>query len=341
MVIRRGNTSYVVEVKAAPEGRSDRLIPLWSQACLQVAQLGAGEHRPIAVVAAPRIPARTAKQILGFATTYSPDVAVGVIDFAGLRRFRGPELDGLDSDAPVTHSIDRSLRGQPTDLFTDLNQWLLKVLLAPELPEHLLSAPREKYQNASQLAKAAKVSAMTAYRLVQQLEEEGYLHESDPNLKLVRRDDLFRRWQASAARRVREAPMRFVLRGKPEIELKRMLKRGRGCLGLFAAAEALNLGFVDGVPPHVYVKRLGSASVGAWKNLIPVNAGEAPDVILREAAAPKSVFRGVVKVNAVPVSDILQIWIDVHAHPARGKEQADMIRQRVLKTLFKREAANG
>lgn len=69
---------------------------------------------------------------------------------------------------------------------------MLKVLLAPELPEHLLSAPRERYANASQLAKAADVSVRSAFRFVQGLQEQGYLHEAPSALALVRREDSVR-----------------------------------------------------------------------------------------------------------------------------------------------------
>lgn len=164
---------------------------------------------------------------------------------------------------------------------------MLKVLLAPELPDNLLSAPRGRYRNASQLARAAKVSVMSAFRLVQQLQRDGYLHESESYLNLVCREDLLKRWQAASAKRVRELPMRFVLRGDPQVELKRMFRSGRACLGLFAAAEALQFGFVRGVPLYVYVQRLGPASIAAWKNVVPAEAVEQPDVILRRAPAPQ------------------------------------------------------
>ena len=73
--------------------------------------------------------------------------------------------------APLPHSPALASRPQPepVHLFTDLNQWMLKVLLAPELPSPLLSAPRGGYQNASELARAAGVSVMTAYRLVERV----------------------------------------------------------------------------------------------------------------------------------------------------------------------------
>src|SRR4051794_8642633 len=66
LIVQRPGASYAVEVKAAAEGRGDRLIPLWSQAYLQ-ARRAAGDHdAPLAVVAAPRIAPRAAAQVLRF-----------------------------------------------------------------------------------------------------------------------------------------------------------------------------------------------------------------------------------------------------------------------------------
>jgi hypothetical protein len=46
------------------------------------------------------------------------------------------------------------------------------------------------------------------------------------------------------------------------------------------------------------------------------------------------VFRASVVRDGVPVADILQVWLDVGAHPARGEEQAEEIRHRVLAPIF-------
>ena len=334
LLVRRPGASYVVELKVGVEGRSDRLIPLWSQACLQAARI-AGERASLAVVAAPQIAPRVARHILKFAEQYAPEAAAGVIDFAGLRLFRGPHLEPLNAEGSPRPSPESHAPTAQPHLFSDLNQWMLKVLLAPELPDELLSAPRGRYGNASQLARAAHVSVMSAFRFLQQLQRDGYLHESGTQLDLVRRDDLFRRWQASALRRVNEAPMRFLLRGSDSrAALQRMLDGGRACLALFAAADALGFSFVRGVPPYVYVRRLGPASLSAWKNLVPVVPGEQPDVIVRQAPSRESVFRGVVRPRGVASCDVLQVWLDVSAHHSRGEEQADLIRKRVLNPLI-------
>jgi hypothetical protein len=334
MIVRRPDgVVYAIEVKAAIEGRADRLLPLFSQAVLQSIHGAGANAAPLAVVAAPKISQGAAKQILEFAAHYAPDAAAGVIDFEGLRLFRGPHLEGLNAEALRKSSIVKSPRVSG-HLFSDLNQWMLKVLLAPEVREELLSAPRGQYRNASQLARAGNVSVMSAFRFVQQLKDEGFLSESGPYLNLVRRDELFRRWQASAVRSIKEVPMRFLLKGDTRSQLRKMLDSGRACLALFAAAEALKLGFVEGVPPYVYVERIQPSNLATWKNLRLCEPGERPDLVLRQAPSPQSVFRGLVRPNGMAASDVLQVWLDVSSHPSRGREQAELIRKRVLNKII-------
>ena len=333
MLVRHGEAAYVVELKAVAEGRSDRLIPLWSQAHLQALRAGGDNYPSLAVVAAPRIASRVAEHILKFAQEYAPNGAAGVIDFEGLRLFRGPYLEGFDQVKPAPPFLASVQRRDQVNLFSDLNQWMLKVLLAPELPAKILSAPRGNYRNASQLAKAASVSVMSAFRFVQALQQEGYLHESDPHINLVRREDLLGRWQAASAQSIKEIPVRFLLRRDPRVELRKMLSSGRVCLGLFAAADAHGHGFVHGVPPHVYVRRLRQENLAAWRNLVPAD-GEAPDIVLREAPAQQSIFRGLVQIDDLPVCDLLQVWLDVSAHPSRGQEQSEMIGRQILHLIF-------
>jgi hypothetical protein len=153
-------------------------------------------------------------------------------------------------------------------------------------------------------------------------------------LSLVRREDLLDRWQALSARSVTEVPMRFVLPGDRLAQVRGMLGSGRASLALFAAADALQLGFVHGVPPYVYVQRIQPANLAAWKNLRACEPAEPPDVIVRQAPAPQSVFRGLVRPGGVAACDVLQIWVDVAAHPSRGREQADLIRKRVLRGVI-------
>jgi hypothetical protein len=83
---------------------------------------------------------------------------------------------------------------------------------------------------------------------------------------------------------------------------------------------------------------VGPSDLAAWKSLRPCEVGEQPDVLLRQAPAPNSIFRGMVRADGAPTSDVLQVWLDVSSHPARGPEQADLIRERVLDPIINRGA---
>jgi hypothetical protein len=105
------------------------------------------------------------------------------------------------------------------------------------------------------------------------------------------------------------------------------------CLGLFAAADALGLGFVHGVAPFVYLERFEPAALDRI-GLSLEAPGDSPDVYVRVPAARESVFRGAVRRDDVLVSDAVQVWLDAAAYPARGAEQADLIYRRVLRPLL-------
>ncbi len=359
LLAQRGGHSYVVEVKSAPDGRRDRLLPLLAQAILQARAFAARSPEPVAllaIVGAERVSEALVGDLDRFVQQYAPDVAVGLVDMEGFQWFRGPGLD------PSMHAprgrAERRLRvrakeGAGAHLFSDLNQWMLKVLLAPKIAPDLLQAPRGEYRNASQLAAAANVSVMSAFRFVRQLRREGFLDESNAILRLVRLDDLFRRWQAESLRPASDVPLRWVLRGDPDRQLhdalraqvsesvapapksRRVVPPPRLCLGLFAAADALGLGFVHGVAPFVYLERL-EPGVLHRLGLSLEAPGDAPDVYVRVPAARESVFRAAVRRDGVPAADAVQVWLDAGAYPSRGAEQADLIYPRVLRPLHEK-----
>ncbi len=340
---------FVVELKRASEGRKDRVIPLLSQAALEAvhySRVMPGHPVPLAIVGANRIPNSIAEEAKQFMRERAPEVAVGVVDLEGLRLFAGHGLEWLSSSRrPQSELRAPNVRARAPQLFSDLNQWMLKVLLAPRIPEVYLSAPRGRYQGASQLAEAAGVSVMSAFRFVEEFSKEGFLEPGGGGLRLVRLRELLNRWVAASQRRILEIPMRWVLdRGKRALwnAVRSYQSEGaiasadqfssprpRLCLGLFEAAEALGIGFVHGVKPHLYLERLNAAVL---KELgLSGNAEEEEaDLYVRIPGNRESAFRGVVRKDGVPVSDILQVWLDVSQHPSRGKEQADLIWRRIL-----------
>lgn len=362
LIADSGEKKYVIKVKKSSEGRRDRLIPLLSQAILQAQafrKLLPEFAVPVGIVAADRIPDSVAEQLKAFAARYAPEVAVGILDLEGLREFQGFGLERFNAHRAVPSALSLLPKnGPPVHLFSDLNQWMLKVLLAPSIPESLLCAPREHYRSAAQLARAAGVSVMSASRLVRQLRNEGFLDTRKQHLRLVRIEELLERWRGASQGAVREIPARWIIRGsddqfrsavtsygsglKPKDSLSKHSRKSslrsslpRICVGLFAAAEALGMGFVRGVAPHLYLERLDYAALKRLGLSVEV-PGRTPNVQLRVPENEESVFRPVVWNAGVPVSDVIQIWLDVASHPARGKEQAEQIWRKVLGPALRR-----
>ena len=270
-----------------------------------------------------------------FAEKYAPQVAVGIVSEQGFRQFRGLGLEDLNTGPEIMPRLQhRTPFQKTTNLFSDLNQWLLKVLLAPELPDGLLNAPRASYASGSEFATAARVSKMSASRFLQQLQNEGHLDVASGYFTLVRRDELFRRWSATSMRPAPELPVRFLIRSSSDT-VHALVAGGHGdlCLGSFAAAEAMNLGHVSGVPPSVCVRKLPSLGTGEWR-MLSDSRTEVPDMVLRQALTPESLFRGAVQCNGVLVSDVIQVWLDVANHPSRGAEQAELLYRKILAPML-------
>jgi len=358
-VVDAGDKTYIVELKRSSEGRGDRLIPLLAQTILQVraiARRAPGDAVPVAVVAAERVSLSVAEQVKRFGAQFAFDVGVGVIDSHGLRAFAGHGLEALDAEPTRLVRSERLAAKRLPDLFSDLNSWLLKVLLGQSLPESVISVPRARFRNATQLAAAAQVSVMSASRFLRQLENEGFLDERAELLAVARAEDLLARWVAANRQAVRDIPACWIIR-KEEKQLFAAIKsyasepssvprsdakprhganprvHPRCAIGLFAAADALGLGFVHGVPPYIYLER-ANPDILRHLGLSIEEADRRADVFIRIPAHPESVFRAAVLRDGLPVTDALQVWLDSITHPTRGRAQADEIRRRALGPLF-------
>src|SRR5215469_14827174 len=141
---RQGKNIYVFQFKVLSESRKDRAIPLISQAILEAQRAAAqilGHAIPVAVLASDHISDSLSEHVKDFALRHAPDVGVGIIDNRGLRRFAGHGLEALNRQR------SRVIEDPPKpvssgNLFSDLNQWMLKILLSRTIPESLLAAPR-------------------------------------------------------------------------------------------------------------------------------------------------------------------------------------------------------
>jgi hypothetical protein len=353
LVVAHGPKRYALEVKIARESRKAEVQGALADAILRSKSAArAVGAKPLAVVGAPHISDAMAAALRDYVREYADGCAHGLVDLRGRLELHGPGLSevGLNTDAFVSASFSKRNGPSRVDLFSDLGQWLLKVLLARRLSEKLLNGPRIQARNAKHLAEVANVSVPHAARQVAQLRSDGFLDES-AGLRLVRIRDLLEEWRAANRRPPLDVPARWLfppkdsrkqlresLRSWTESRLERVLlpqppvwRQGarRVSLAMFAACDALGLGFVSGAPLHVYAEDISPRALEEL-GLAAANSGERVDVFLRQPKYPEAVFRGAVWQEGVTSSDVLQCWLDVADHPVRGEEQARQIWKRVF-----------
>ncbi|AXF24600.1 RpiR family transcriptional regulator [Burkholderia pyrrocinia] len=322
-------TSYLAVLKAFNEGRADRVTAFFAQALLEARTHAERQGmRPAILIWVGSVSPSLINRLVEFHTAYGNREPFAVLSPDGTRYVQFPGLDIFERPNQQTRPYGSSPGTQPRLTFSDLTQWMLKLLLAIDIKgEGLIGAERKHYTTATDLARAAGTSVMTATRLIHALKREGLI-ETKPFLKIVQRGKLAKRWKSEYQRPPLALPMKFLLPGAPDTQLHKLLKKERGVLGLFAAADALGFGHVKGVPPTIWVHNLMEAE--NWRSLRRAKEGERPDLVLQQTGFPQSLDRGAVYRDGLRVTDIIQTWLDVSAHPARGAEQAAELEHGVL-----------
>jgi hypothetical protein len=327
-------------------GAWDRSVTAFLAKAILQAQAGASaEVEPIAALRVKRASPLTHGRLARFVDEVAPTQAWILLDVEG-RVFphvaSAPELDDA-ATKQVLHSTRAPAPTRPRSLFTDLNQWMLKVLLAPRLSEKLLTAPRGRpARNASTLAALANVSLPATTRFLHALDGEGQLDTRFGDLRVARPLELLTQWRDRMGHPERRELAATSVRGP--FDLDRLAgvsvenatahgKRPSFVLGLHSACAALELGHVTGAVPVVWTPSLDAARLEA-QGLVAVSGEQRADVILRVPRFPESVFRGVVSPRRSPVTDIIQCWLDSSHYRVRGQEQADFLWRHVLKPTF-------
>ncbi len=333
-------------------GTDRHVTGLLSEALLEAAIVGRRTNAlPVAVVILKRISPLNRERVERFMNRVAANQAWVLADIEG--RFL-PHIPGDNTLKPVNLGSTPQQHPKLTrhNLFTDLNQWLSKVLIAAQLPPGLVNAPRQSIRNASILAEVAGVSVPGAARFVRALKAEGALDTTHGEIRISNPEHYLQEWKDSLAS-ARLHPYRqdvsaqFV-QGPATRELTRSILKQEAMRtpqksdrphfwmlgGLFTACDALGLGFVEGAPATLIVSSLDSESLQARGIVLEEKAGKG-SLLLRVPTYPESVRRGSVFSSGIRVTDVLQCWLDASLHKLRGEEQASFIWGRALGPAFK------
>ena len=320
----------VIEVKCMGAVRIDDLEGRLAVGVLQLQKRSTPNAAPMVCVVVNRLGRRALQAAKRFMARHAPELAWGLVDRAGGVHLEIPSFDLVFDKAPAA----RVRSGKRTNIhqFSDLNRWLLKVLLlGPDRSAHF-GGPRllSKVRTPTELHRVASVSVEKAHRFVRTFEEAGFVRQTRRGLQVVDREVLLERWLGDE--RVRPTPhvaMKSVFEPLSPKEIGEQLS-GRGyALGGYYASAALSM--LHSRRSALYLH--GRGSLVALRNeldLIECDWQEAQLVLVGPRNA-ESVTRAAAPHDGVIVVDEIQAALDVVNDPARGHEQASFVVERLLR----------
>ena len=285
---------------------------------------------PLVLAIVPRVGAKTKRAVEQFMSENAPDCGWGLIDRTGATRIVVPPL-GIDAEEHGIVNQPRWKKRSSTQLFSDLNRWMLKVLLLADAPPDLWNGPRADIASATELHRVAKVSVAKAHQFCDAIERLGFLVRGPKGLTLVRKKTLVETWfHNERARRTDPIAVRSIF-GRPP-DLQEMFCRqeipGDYAICGFEACRLLGVLHTPVVRAEVYV--IGELEAAFDALDLEVCDERDAHFFLRRAHFGQSVLRGRVVRQNLPVVDVLQAALDVCDQAARGAEEAEYIVNHVL-----------
>jgi len=315
-----------VNIKEARDTRPDTVEGALARAILQLQRLDIEGATLVVALTVPRIGSKTVERVRAFMAAHGPAMGWAVVAPDRSFAIEIPSV-AVSKRSIESHATTRTLPVSGSSaLFTDLNCWLLKVLLLKDVGPELWGGPRGPLQTPMELMKAGAVSRITAYRFVRTFTEADYLRVTPTGMQIVRREALVRAWRGAAESAVVHAmPVRWMLGRPPRVEDVFDMGTMRYAITGFEACRRLGMLHANSKRTEVYVPHVERAM--RRLDLAPTSTGEADFHLL---TSTQSVDRGARLVDGAMVVDVLQAAIDVDRNAARGREQSDYIFHDVL-----------
>jgi hypothetical protein len=330
---RLGRKKLLVEVKELTQLRVQALVGQLAAGAVQADHRAAAKGPlPVVGVVAPTAGAKSLAVAERFMGRYLPKTGWAVLSRSGRRRVCIPTLDvdaeqrgALPSPAPAPKPNRR--------MFSDLNQWLLKLLLLPGLKKPLWTGPQGPYCTAADLQQTSRVSLDKVYKFLRLMEGADFLRHTNSGLKLVRVPDLIELWFAQEKLRpVPRLPVRSLFLTPPDPKKLTAKIDGEtlGVLGGFSACK--KLGVLHTAVASVDVHVIGP--VDDYLERFDLERCDERDAQfhLLQSRSPQSVVRASGAKGSTQVVDVFQAALDLVALPARGLEQAEHIVELVLES---------
>lgn len=353
-VFRKGvESALIVESKAVHAYRASEFRALIGDAILRFQHNVKSSHVPkirLLVAFLMGRPSRKAEADLqDYAQQYLPDLNWILLDESGAGRLH---IEGKDEEDAVLDPLKKESAYHPGpaqgNLFSPKNQWLLKVLLLPGIDQRYWGGPDRKPRGVGELAEVSGVSQPSVSAFINRAERAGFLKRSANGFIIQRHQELLEDWAYALKHKGRDqVGLRFLYDND---SVERFLKRIRDycekpknsgkeapvVLGQHMACHLMGMGRSNVRSAFLYANRPQEEILSAL-DLVVDESRSAASVVLIGTPFQKVIFDGSVLIDDVPVSDIVQCYLDVYHSIDRGREQAEYIYKKVLGPYFDRD----
>jgi hypothetical protein len=357
-VLRRGKKKYAIEVKHSRKIQLalSHLLPR-GILLLQAARRLRG-YIPIVAVVVEKLDQKDIRRMADFIHHFAPEMGWLLVDEYGGGAFKDsdkdqysvlPQLNRQPLMPGGSYELESPVSYYQKQLsFSDLDQWLLKVLLLGRpgaVPPDYWGGPQGSVANAFQLSKLAGVSPPIANSWVNAMESSGYLKRiGRKKLIPVRPNALIEEWRGQyrfGDNRI--LPYRSVYPvSETDQYLDDLLEKMKSfdksiSLAISGHQACRLLGIKHSSARSIHIYFWGNvATVANSLGLVPAESPSEADLFLVEPKYPKSVFGGRVIRGSIPICDILQCYLDLYNLPDRGREQADFVYETILTKIFEK-----
>ena len=214
-------------------------------------------------------------------------------------------------------------RGRPASLFTPVSSRILRALLEEPDREWTVTG----------LSEATGMSLGQASEVCRRLLQEGYAEKTPKRIRLIQPGQLLNTWRDSyEPTRSARLPY-YSFERTPERIMKQVAatafpRRWTYAMASFAGASLI-APFIRGISTvALYIR--DAAMVDFWvkaMDLRPVESG--PNVQLL-VPYDEGVFYKARTVGGISVAGNIQLYLDLYNNPARGREQAEFLRQQKI-----------
>ena len=242
---------------------------------------------------------------------------VGFLDLVGncLLEFDGIYIERTGVTKPP------AVRRQQRSLFAPVSSRIHRVLLYDV----------ERRWTLRDLAQEADVSLGLAHRVVRRLIAETFLEKQDRLLALRDPSGLLDAWRDAYGYLSNTIHAFHAVGRTPQQVMQNVVEAARQVPGRYAftlhAGASLVAPFVRFTDVHMYAEEPAQA----WIEALDLREVEFGGNFNLMEPYDQGVFYGVHEVDSAIVVNDVQLYLDLYQYPARGREQADFLRERHLK----------